>query len=276
MLMDGIVTIDKEKCRKDGACVAECPGKLLVLDKEGFPAAIKSAEELCIDCGHCVAVCQEGALDQRKIKSSSCLALKKDLVISQEQVEQLLRSRRSTRQYKAKPVEREKILRLLEIAGYAPSGHNAQPSRWIVIMDGPKVRELAGLVADWMRGVIDQQPEFAGLLRLDRVVNGWDKGYDVILRSAPHLIIGYAPMTERTAAAAIITAIAYIELAAPALGLGTCWAGYFTGACQSYEPLRKAIALPEDHSVYGAVMAGYPKARYYRIPTRKPVDVIWR
>jgi nitroreductase/NAD-dependent dihydropyrimidine dehydrogenase PreA subunit len=274
--MDGIVTIDKEKCRKDGACVAECPGKLLVLDKEGFPVAIESEEELCINCGHCVAVCKEGALDQRKMKSGGCLTLKKDLVIRQKQVEQLLRSRRSTRQYKARPVEREKILRLLQIAGYAPSGHNAQPARWIVIMDGREVREFAGLVADWMRGVIDQQPEFARLLHLDRVVNGWEKGDDRILRSAPHLIIGYAPTTERTATAAIVTAIAYIELAAPALGLGTCWAGYFTGACQSYEPLRKAIALPEDHSVYGAVMVGYPKARYYRIPARKPVDVIWR
>jgi nitroreductase/NAD-dependent dihydropyrimidine dehydrogenase PreA subunit len=274
--MEGIVTVDKEKCRKDGACVAECPGKLLVLDKEGFPVPIESAEELCIDCGHCVAVCKEGALDQRKIKNGGCLTLKKDLVIRQTQVEQLLRSRRSARQYKAKPVEREKILRLLQIAAYAPSGHNAQPARWIVIMDGREVRELAGLVADWMRGVIDQRPEFARLLHMDRVVDGWEKGDDRILRSAPHLIIGYAPRAERTATAGIITAIAYIELAAPALGLGTCWAGYFTTACQSYEPLRKAIALPEDHSVYGAVMVGYPKARYYRIPTRKPVDAIWR
>jgi nitroreductase/NAD-dependent dihydropyrimidine dehydrogenase PreA subunit len=274
--MEGIVTVDKEKCRKDGACVAECPGKLLVLDKEGFPVPIESAEELCIDCGHCVAVCRDGALNQRKIKSGGCLALKKDLVIRQKQVEQLLHSRRSARQYKAKPVEREKILRLLQIAGYAPSGHNAQPARWIVIMDGHEVRKLAGLVADWMRGVIDQQPEFAMLLRLDRSVDSWEKGDDRILRSAPHLIIGYAPRTERTATAAIISAIAYIELAAPALGLGTCWAGYFTSACQSHEPLRKAISLPEDHAVYGAVMVGYPKARYYRIPSRKPVDVIWR
>jgi nitroreductase len=173
-------------------------------------------------------------------------------------------------------VEREKILRLLQTAGYAPSGHNAQPARWIVVTDGHAVRELAGLVANWMREVIVQQPEFSRLLHLDRVVNGWDKGDDRILRSAPHLIIGHAPTTERTATAAIITAIAYVELAAPALGLGTCWAGYFTGACQSYEPLRKAISLPENHAVYGAVMVGYPKARYYRIPTRKPVDVIWR
>jgi nitroreductase/NAD-dependent dihydropyrimidine dehydrogenase PreA subunit len=274
--MNPIVTIDKEKCRKDGACVAECPGKLLVLDKKGFPVPIENAEELCIDCGHCVAVCKEGALDQRKIKSAGCPTLEKDLVLRQNQVEQLLCSRRSIRQYKAKPVEREKILRLLRIAGYAPSGHNAQPGRWIVITDGREVRELAGLVANWMRGVIDQQPVFAKLLHLDRVVNGWDKGEDRILRSAPHLIIGHAPMAEPTATAAIITSIAYIELAAPALGLGTCWAGYFTGACQSFEPLRKAIALPEGHSVYGAVMVGYPKARYYRIPSRKPVDVVWR
>jgi nitroreductase len=185
-------------------------------------------------------------------------------------------SRRSIRQYKEKPVEQEKIQKLLEIAAYAPSGHNAQPARWLVIRNKEEVRRLAGLVIDWMRKVIVAQPALAKDLLLEHVVAAWEQGKDQVLRSAPHLIVGYAPKEERRAPAAIVSAIAYIELAAPAFGLGTCWAGYFSGACQVYEPLQKALALPAGQAVYGALMLGYPKVKYHRIPLRKPLDVIWR
>jgi nitroreductase/NAD-dependent dihydropyrimidine dehydrogenase PreA subunit len=274
--MENIVLIDKQKCLKDYACIKDCPIGLLEKDPEGYPVPIKGAETFCVDCGHCVAVCSEGALGQRKMRAAECKPIEKHLDVNVEQLEQWLRSRRSIRQYKDKPVEPEKIKRLLETAAYAPSGHNAQPARWLVIQDKPEVQRLAGLVVDWMQQVIKTQPELAKSLLLDSVVAAWEQGKDRVLRNAPHLIIGYAPKDERRAPAAIVTAIAYIELAAPSLGLGTCWAGYFFSACQLYEPLQKALALPEGQAVYGAVMLGYPKAKYHRIPLRKPLDVIWR
>jgi len=274
--MENIILIDKQKCLKDYACIKDCPIGLLEKDPEGYPGPIKGAETFCVDCGHCVAVCPEGALDQRKMPDAECRLLEKHLDLTADKVEQWLRSRRSIRQYKDKPVESEKIRRLLETAAYAPSGHNAQPARWLVIQDKPEVQRLAGLVVDWMQQVIKTQPELAKSLLLDSVVAAWEQGKDRVLRNAPHLIIGYAPKDERRAPAAIVTAIAYIELAAPALGLGTCWAGYFFGACQLYDPLQKALALPEGQAVYGALMLGYPKVKYHRIPLRKPLDVIWR
>jgi hypothetical protein len=40
--------------------------------------------------------------------------------------------------------------------------------------------------------------------------------------------------------------------------------------------LQKALALPEGQAVYGALMVGYTKTKYHRIPLRKSLDVIWR
>ena len=274
--MENIITVDREKCLKDGLCMADCPAKILLKDEDGYPVPIQNADEICIDCGHCVAVCPSGALDHRKMANADCRPIQKELGITPQQMEQYLCARRSIRQYRQKPVDRQQIEKLLEIAGCAPSGHNAQPAQWVVYSGFEAVRGLAGMVADWMRELIINEPEFAALLHMDRVIAAWDQGVDRILRDAPHLIVGHAHKDERTAPAAIVTAIAYLELAAPALGLGTCWAGYFNGASQVFEPLQRALALPEDHAVFGAVMLGYPKARYHRIPLRKPVDVIWR
>ncbi len=274
--MNNIISVDRNKCLKDGLCVAECPLTLLEQDKDGYPVPVKNADKGCIDCGHCVAVCPSGALDQRRMASVACVLLQEELAIKAEQVEQYMCARRSIRQYLQKPVEEKKIQRLLKVAGYAPSGHNSQPTKWIVITDSNEVHRLAGLVAEWIRWVIEHQPEFAAMMHMDKIVAAWNDGQDRILRNAPHLLIAYAPKNDRTAQAAIVSAITYLELFAPGLGLGTCWAGFFYVACQTFEPLRKAIALSEGHAVHGALMLGYPKPGYYRIPVRKDVDVIWR
>ena len=71
-------------------------------------------------------------------------------------------------------------------------------------------------------------------------------------------------------------ALACLELAAPSLGLGSCWAGYFYVSAMFFPPMKEALQLPEGNGVYGAMMVGYPKYKYHRIPTRKITNVIWR
>jgi ferredoxin len=68
----------------------------------------------------------------------------------------------------------------------------------------------------------------------------------------------------------------YPELAAPSMGLGTCWAGLLQGALLGWPPLQKAIGLPEDHSHHYPMMLGYPKAKYFRLPQRKPPKITWK
>jgi nitroreductase len=69
-------------------------------------------------------------------------------------------------------------------------------------------------------------------------------------------------------------AITYIQLAAPALGLGTTFTGCINTASQSYPPLIEALGLPEGYIPYGTFIVGYPTEEYQRIPARKPVDVM--
>jgi nitroreductase/NAD-dependent dihydropyrimidine dehydrogenase PreA subunit len=269
--------INKEKCTRDGICAESCPMGLIERKDDGsFPAPTEDAEMLCVQCGHCVAVCPRGALSLKTIIPEQCPPIRKDWQLTPEQAEHFLRSRRSIRVYKDKQVEKKAISSLIEIARFAPSGHNSQPVQWLVIYDRAEIQKLAGMVIDWMWYMLKQQPDFANLLHMDRVVDRWQKGKDPVCRKAPHVIVAHASKQDRRAPVASTIALAYLELAAPSFELGACWAGYFNAAATSWLPMQKALALPEDHVSMGSMMIGYPKYKYHRLPPRKEPLIIWR
>jgi nitroreductase/NAD-dependent dihydropyrimidine dehydrogenase PreA subunit len=268
--------VDAEKCNHDGLCVEECPARIIRLDaKDEVPVPAEGFASYCIACGHCVAVCPTGAFKLDWIGPDQCVPVVKDLQLNREQAEQFLRSRRSIRTFKDKPVERAKLEKLIEIACYAPSAKNNQPWHWTVVEDPAEVRRLAGLVIDFMRGFIAEKPKLAALLSYTRVVAAWDAGFERVCRGAPHVIVAHADKNWGFGPEDTALALSYLELYAPMLGLGSCWAGYFYAAVNAYPPLFEALKLPAKHKAFGAVMVGSPKFRYQRLAPRKPPRVSW-
>lgn len=272
-----LFVVDVDKCKRDGICVAECPTKIIKLkDDDPVPRPARVAQALCINCGHCVAVCPNGALSLEKMPVESCPPVKEEWRLGPEQAEQFLRSRRSIRSYKKKPVDKETLTRLIEFARYAPTGHNSQPVSWLVIHDTGELGRLIGIVVDWMRDSIENQPEMAMMMGMNEMVKAWEMGVNVISRGAPHMIIAHAAKADPSARSACINSIAYLELAAPTLGLGSCCCGYFDAATMFWKPLQEALELPSGHINFGSVMAGYPKYKYHRLVERKEPPITWR
>ncbi len=270
-----IFTVDADKCARDGICVAECPGGLIEMKGE-LPAPVEGAESLCINCGHCVAVCPRGALSLATMPAEECPPVQNELLPGPDQVEHLLLSRRSIRSYKDEVVDWGTLARLVDIARHAPSGHNTQPVHWLVVEDRDEVKRLSGLVIDWMRHVQAQNPGLARSLHLDRVVRSWENGKDRVCRDAPHVILTHAAKSGIGPQAACTIALTYLELAAFSLGLGACWAGYLGAAAASFPPLVATLDLPEGHQVFGAMLVGYPRYPYHRVPVRNKPVIIWR
>ena len=272
-----LFTVDRTKCKRDGVCVAECPAYIMRMkSKDDFPSPVAGAEAMCINCGHCVSVCPHGAISLEKMKTEECLPVQKERLPGPDQVQHFLMSRRSIRSYKDQAVDRAVMTRLIDMAGYAPSGHNVQPVNWLVIEDRGEVRRLSGLVIDWMRYMLEHNPHLALPSHFDNVVASWERGKDRICRDAPHVVVAHAAKAVRTAPADCIIALAYLELAAFSVGLGSCWAGFFGAAAADYPPLVKALDLPEGHQVFGALMIGYPRHQYHRIPLRNKPAIMWR
>jgi nitroreductase len=111
---------------------------------------------------------------------------------------------------------------------------------------------------------------------LSDLVAAWEAGDDRVLRQAPVLVVAYAPSEYPMAPADCAIALSYLDLAAPSFGLGACWAGFFMLAVANWPPLQQALALPEGHSCFGAMMVGYPKHRYHRLPLRNEAQISWR
>jgi nitroreductase/NAD-dependent dihydropyrimidine dehydrogenase PreA subunit len=271
------ITIDTEICNHDRHCVATCPVHLIEWDeKHDLPVEIETIAEMCIQCGHCVAVCPTHALSHTAIKADQCESISKDLLPTKEQTAHLLKARRSIRQYGKKPVSRETLAALINVARFAPSGHNSQPVQWQVESDPDRIHRLCAMVADWMRSMLANDSEFSGRTIMEKVVTAWDHGQDYILRGAPHIMIAHGAKENPMVPSAATIALTYLELAAFSHGLGACWAGYFNLAANMWDAMQSALELPTGNMAAGSMMVGYPRYSYHRIPMRRSAQITWR
>ena len=270
----GLLKIDEGKCKKDGFCARECPSAIIQLPEgNGFPEIVPGGESLCLACGHCVAACPHGALSHERIPVESCPVIKEELGINEVQAVQFLRSRRSIRLYQDKSVEKEKIRRLIEVARYAPTGGNTQLVEWLVLSDKTQINTIAGLTIDWLREVL-KDPRLAALSPyLPVIVAAWDAGNDSVLRNAPVLIAASAPSQAMNGLVDLTLSLSYLDLLAPTMGLGTCWAGLLHGAMLASPSIKAAVGVPEKHPHHYTMMVGYPKVKHYRLPERKPPTI---
>ena len=268
------IVIDTQRCNKDGMCAASCPLSLIGIDEDTkIPYMHEELKDSCMECGHCISVCSQDALMLNDLKPEDCALIDSDLTANQEVVEQLLKSRRSIRKFKDKPVSQDEINKLIDMVNNSPTGMNAQGTSWRLINDKDKIQDLAEHVVEWMRQMSKVNEEYARYF--SRPIAAWDEGVDTVLRSAPALAVAVAHSAIPAGLEDGVTAISQVELAAPSLGLGTCWAGFFYFAASSSKEIQGYISISEGEKCVGAVMLGYPQFKYRRIPQRKQANKVW-
>jgi nitroreductase len=225
-----------------------------------------------------VAVCPHGALSHERVPIESSPAIKKSLTVDEKQAVQFLRSRRSIRFYEDKPVERDKIQRLIEVARYAPTAGNSQLVEWLVVSDRSVLSALAGMTIDWLRNLLRDNPGLAKIYPpFQSILTQWDSGRDSVLRNAPVLVVASAPKEATNGMVDVTLALCYLDLLAPTMGLGTCWAGLLQGALISLPTLKELVGIPARHPHHYPMMLGYPKIKkYFRLPERKPPKISFK
>ncbi len=261
-----LITVNEKACIKCGQCIKSCPAFVLKMG-DNIPEEVANTN--CIACGHCVAICPTGAMDNKLTPLSNQVDGKEFPTLNAGQAEHFLRSRRSIRNYKDKSVSREELTKLVDIARLAPTGSNSQGISYVVVEDTALVKKAVELIIEMLEKAPDNA--FKGLTSVYR-----ETGVDPILRGAPNLIMTTADKDFSGARGNSISSLTYLELFAPSLGLGTCWAGYFE-YCASLKdsPLLKLFNIPDGKTITGTVMVGYPKYTYKKLVDRNPLEVTY-
>jgi coenzyme F420-0:L-glutamate ligase/coenzyme F420-1:gamma-L-glutamate ligase len=179
---------------------------------------------------------------------------------------ELAASRQSIRRFRDDPIPHELIRRLLETAVRAPSAHNRQPWRFVVLEQGDARRQLVRAMSARFRSDLERDglPES----EVDRLV---DRGRRRLL-DPPVVILLCLTMedmdpypdarrqaAERTMATqGVALAGGHLLLAAHAAGLGGCWvcAPLFVPGIVQHE-----LDLPGSWEAQGAIILGWPAER---------------
>lgn len=268
----GLINVDQKKCVKCGLCATSCPRGLIHLDSE-WP--LIAEEVLCIGCGHCVAVCPTSALDNVRAPLAGQVPLADKPALSHDEVYWYMRSRRSIRKFRPEKVPRDTLLKLMDIARFAPTGGNSQGLSYKVIEDRLILDAITCHTVDWLA---DQAAAGVPAARsFSQYVSVYlRRKHDVILRDAPHFILAMADKALVRARENAHFSLAYVELFAPALNLGSCWTGLFEAAAYSgYKPLLDLLGIPAEKQLCGSIVVGVPAYRMHRLPDRNPLDIVF-
>jgi nitroreductase len=146
-------------------------------------------------------------------------------------VREAVRTRRSVRSYADKPVEADKLDRVLEAARLAPSASNRQERRFIVVRDAQTRKKLAKAACD--------------------------QGF---IGTAPVVIAACATESSRVMACGqpaytvdVTIAVDHMTLQAAEEGLGTCWIGAF-----HEDEVKQVLEIPDTARVVSLLPLGYP------------------
>lgn len=261
--MNVSIEVLTEKCNRCGRCVHACPMHLFSRERKDFPILHEQAQDWCIRCGHCLAVCPESAIRLDGITGEERQAALPFGPTVYQQFSLLVQSRRSIRSYRNTPIDHDALNHLFELVAWAPTARNLQPVEWIVVNSPTVVQELAGKVAEFM----ETTGKFAAM------IDAYKNGQDMLLRGAPCLAIAHAHQESWAPVIDCTIAVEILDLAATAMGLGACWAGFFMNAATNDPSIAEWLKLPEGHAVYGALMLGYTDELYLHIPPRGPAKV---
>lgn len=294
----GQITIDEIRCNGCGLCVSVCKNFSLIMENKKAKMA-QNPLFGCLACGHCMMICPQEAItiDGRCASKEDLLKMpSKEESASYNELLNLLYRRRSIREFKDIPVEKELIDKVIEAAQTAPMGLPPSDVHLLVLDSKEKVSAFArdfcfyleGLkwfVSKWfmtlMRPIYGKEKTdfFKAFIRpcVNAYTEFMRKEINIVNYDAPVAIYFYgSPYSDP---ADPLIAATYAMMAAESLGLGTCFNGAvhpFIQNGKAAERFRMKHGI--RHKSQGGIflLLGYPEVKYGKTIKRSFAAVDWK
>jgi nitroreductase len=166
---------------------------------------------------------------------------------------ELLKTRRSIRDFQEKKVPLELIQEIIKDTCMAPSSGNGQPWKFIIVNNKEWIRKLSDESKGNLVSFIEKNPN-SPVKKYE--ANLRNKGFNVFY-NAPCLVYIVGSKEVRSLSIDCTLAACYFMFSAAARGLGTCWVQL--GAEIRNPEILKAIGLPESCVIAAPIILGYPK-----------------
>lgn len=184
---------------------------------------------------------------------------------------EIIKTRRSVRDFKEEPVPDEDIKFLVDCAIYAPSGSNMQPWSFLVVQNKEIIHKLS------------ERGKKAMIPLAEQIVNNPNKASGFIsylktkdtnlFHNAPLLVIILGNKKSLTADWDCAMAAQNMMLAAHSIGIGSCWIGLALPALMD-ERILIELGAPPGYKAVAPLIFGYPR-REAVMPGRTEPEVKW-
>jgi nitroreductase len=164
----------------------------------------------------------------------------------------LIISRQSDRKYSNKPIEKEKLERIVEAGRMAPSACNAQPCKFIVVTDPELIGKIAEAASSKLTGMNSFVAQAPVIIVVVREKPNFSSKVGAAIKNKDYSLIDIGIATEN------------ICLQAKSEGIGSCIIGWF-----DERMLRKILFVPGKKRVELIITLGYSLSEQ-REKRRKP------
>lgn len=249
------VTIETDKCVGCGVCAKVCVAHNIRLNNKKAEILLED----CVMCGQCSAVCPKKAIQITGYEEEQ-IEKQEEIRLNPRQVLDVIRFRRTVRQFQKKEVPRGIIEQILEAGRLTHTAKNMQCVSYVVLdKEKDSIEQMAVEVFKKIKPLADMLSPMA---RNNRINNHF------FFFEAPVVIVILAK--DKTNG---ILAAQNMEFVAEANGLGVLFSGFFTMAANASLRIRKALKVPKGKRVAATLVLGYPNVKFLRSAQREKLDV---
>jgi len=292
-----MLTIDHETCRRCFLCTEVCPNKILAKGDKDLIVVRPEREHLCMECGHCMAVCPTCSVHAGKLSYENDFFEIENSGNIDKSFDELIMSRRSVRNFKNTPVPREVLEKIADAISFAPPSFPPHRTELIIVNDTELIEKSLHIMIDnysslikmmnnpIMRHFIKGKTSPAKFLTLKnhlipilkaKMPDMKAGNEDALTRGAPALILFLTEKNSEDNSQNISIATTYGMLKIHSMGLGGTIMDIIPPAINRNAELRKMYGIPDTHDIFTSLIVGYPKFKYQRGIRRDLKSIQWK